>query len=404
MANTNLTSTIIAKEALMILENECVMGRQVYRGYEGEFDKAPNGYLPGSTINVRRPADFTVRTGRTVSVQDVVEGQIPVTVNTQIGIDFQFTTQELTQNIKVLSERVIRPAMVQLANQVDRDLTGLYSSVNSWVGTPGTNISTFAGLAKGPERLDLMGVPTDARNAVLSPTDYWAMAGGQTALYMQGVANQAYRKGEIGVVAGLETYMSQNLTSHVRGTAVSATVNSLFSTTYALTLNSRTQSFAIDLATSKTVVVGDVFTIADVFAVNPVTKATQSYLQQFVAVSAIGGTATVTFTISPPIITTGAFKTVSAAPTASSTVAFLGTGSSTYVQNLVFHKNAFSLVMVPMVSPPGAVDVSRQSYKGYSVRVIPFYTGLNDISAWRLDLLYGVTALDPRLAVRVSGT
>jgi hypothetical protein len=60
--------------------------------------------------------------------------------------------------------------------------------------------------------------------------------------------------------------------------------------------------------------------------------------------------------------------------------------------------------VVPMIKPPGAVDVSRKSYKGYSVRVIPYYTGSNDISAWRLDMLYGVKCLDPRIATRISGT
>jgi len=71
---------------------------------------------------------------------------------------------------------------------------------------------------------------------------------------------------------------------------------------------------------------------------------------------------------------------------------------------MIFHKNAFGLVMVPMVAPPGAVDVSRKSYNGYSVRVIPYYDGTNDISNWRLDVLYGVKTLDPRLATRIVGT
>jgi hypothetical protein len=39
MANRVLTADIIAKEAVMILENTCVMGGLVYRGYEDEFAK-----------------------------------------------------------------------------------------------------------------------------------------------------------------------------------------------------------------------------------------------------------------------------------------------------------------------------------------------------------------------------
>jgi hypothetical protein len=50
------------------------------------------------------------------------------------------------------------------------------------------------------------------------------------------------------------------------------------------------------------------------------------------------------------------------------------------------------------------VDVSRQTYKGTSVRVIPVYDGVNDESAWRLDILYGTKVIDERLATRISGT
>ena len=70
---------------------------------------------------------------------------------------------------------------------------------------------------------------------------------------------------------------------------------------------------------------------------------------------------------------------------------------------MIFHKNAFALCMVPLESPPGAVDVARRSYKGWSVRLIPYYDGTNDVSNWRLDVLYGVKTLDARLATRISG-
>jgi hypothetical protein len=80
-------------------------------------------------------------------------------------------------------------------------------------------------------------------------------------------------------------------------------------------------------------------------------------------------------------------------------VSFIGSASTSYAQNLVFHKNAFALAIVPKVSPPGAKDVARESYKG-----IPFYNGSTDVSTMRLDVLYGFKALDPRLATRISGT
>ncbi len=405
MANTNLTASIVAAEAIRILENQCVMAKLVYRGYEPEFDKNVNGYTVGNSINIRRPADFTVRSGRTASVQDVVEGQFPLVLNTQIGVDFKFTSQELTQNINSISDRVIRPAMIQLANKIDGDCLALATATNSWVGTPGNPIGTFKDLAKGAERLDLLGVPQDGRAAVLSPTDYWAMASSSTALFMQAVATDAYRNGNLGMIANFDTWASQNVLSFTRGTAVTATASSgTLTTSYASTLNANTMSFAFDFATSKSIAAGDVFTLSGVNAVNPVTKATANYLQQFVVIAAVGGTGTVTATITPPIIATAtAFQTVSAAPTASSIATFLGAASTVSAQNLIFAKQALTLAMAPMESPPGAVDVSRQSYKGYSVRVIPFYDGTTDTSTWRLDCLYGVKLLDPRQISRLSG-
>ncbi len=416
MSNTTLTASIIAAEAIRILENNTVMGNLVYRGYEEEFDKKVNGYTVGDSITIRRPTDFTVRDGATAAIQDAVEGSTTFTVNKQKGVDFKFTSSDLTLKIGDLSERIIRPAMIQLANQVDRDLLALYKDVWNWVGTPttaGPLIDSFSDFAKGAERLDLSGAPQSDRSAVLSPSDFWALLGSQTALYMQDVAKGAYRQGSLGMIGGVDTYMTQNIQTHTTGARDNTTPvvkGNANSTTWASSRTTGTMSLlTVGLDASTTVKQGDVFTISTVFAVNPVTKATLGYLQQFVVTADVTSdgttTNTTTLTISPPIIASGAFQTVSGAPVDGATITFVSsTASLSYSSNLMFHKNAFGLVMVPMVSPPGAVDVSRKSYKGYSVRVIPYYDGTNDVSNWRLDVLYGVKTLDPRLAVRMVGT
>jgi hypothetical protein len=150
MANTILNPSIIAKAAVRILDNELVMAKQVFRGYEDEFTNKVNGYNVGDTISIRKPTDFTVRSGTTASVQDVVEGKETFTVGTVKGVDFSFTSTQLTLNIGELSERVIKPAMVQLANAVDSDLMTLYRDVYNYVGTPGTTVGSFAAAAKAP--------------------------------------------------------------------------------------------------------------------------------------------------------------------------------------------------------------------------------------------------------------
>lgn len=413
MANSVLTIDTIATAAVAILDNELVMAKQVYRGLESEFTNTINGYEKGDTVSMRRPTDFTVRDGATASNQDVTEGKVALSVDKQKGIDFGFTSKELTLSIGELSERVIKPAMVQLANQIDRDLMALYQRVPSWVGTPGQVVNSYSDFAKAPERLDEYAVPSNGRSAVLSPQDHWGLLGSQTSLYIQDAAKGAYRNGSLGMIGGVDTYMAQNVPTHTVGVATGTPkVNGgSQNVTYASVKDGAfTQTLNTDGWTNSTTGIlkaGDVFTIAGVYAVNPVTKATLPFLKQFaVQADADSGASTgpAALTIYPAIIASGAFQNVSAAPADNADITVLGTGGTGYRQNMVFHKNAFALAMVPLIAPPGAVEVSRKSYKGTSVRLIPTYDGTNDKSNFRLDCLYGVKAIDPRLATRVSGT
>lgn len=413
MANSVLTIDTIATAAVAILDNELVMAKQVYRGLESEFTNKVNGYEVGDTVSMRRPTDFTVRDGATASNQDVTEGKISLQVNKQKGIDFGFTSKELTLSITELSDRVIKPAMVQLANQIDRDLMALYQRVPNWVGTPGQTVNSYADFAKAPERLDEYAVPSSGRSAVLSPSDHWGLLGSQTSLYIQDAAKGAYRNGSLGMIGGIDTYMAQNVPTHTVGVATGTPkVNGASqNVTYASVADGDfTQSLVTDGWTNSTTGIlkaGDVITISGVYAVNPVTKATLPFLKQFtVTADANSGASTgpATLTIYPAIIASGAFQNVSAAPADDADIVVLGTGGTGYRQNMVFHKNAFALAMVPLIEPPGAVQVSRKSYKGTSVRLIPTYDGTNDKSNFRLDVLYGCKAVDPRLATRLSGT
>jgi hypothetical protein len=177
--------------------------------------------------------------------------------------------------------------------------------------------------------------------------------------------------------------------------------------TYDTAKNTWTQSLITDgwtAAAASRVKEGDVFTIANVYMVNPKTKASTGILQQFIVTadgsSDAGGN--LTMTISPPMITSGPYQTVNAAAADNAALTFVGTASTAYTQNLVYHKNTLALAMVPLEMPAAAYGGHRETYKGLSVRVIPIYDGTNDISKWRLDLLYGRKVIDPRLATRLT--
>jgi hypothetical protein len=414
MANVTLTADIIAAKAIDILENNLVMAKKVYRGHESEFAKKVNGYKVGETITIRKPNQFTVRDGATAAIQDVVEGTTTMSVNKQKGVDFKFSSADMSLEIDEFEDRILKDAMIKLANQVDTDLMALYKNVSNWVGPSSGSIDSFADFALAPERLDLGAVPQNDRTAILSPSDYWALVGSQTGVYVNSIANPAYRDGSLGMIGNVETFMSQNVPVHTTGTrdnttpfTKTAVSGGVLSTTYAASKDLGYMDLSTDgHDASVTIKAGDVFTIADVYDVNPVTKATLPHLKMFTVVSDVtaNGTTTTetTIRISPPIIPSGAFQNVSAAPANDKALSFVGTASTLIRQNLVFHKNAFALAVVPMEKPEGAVNCVRKSHKGLSVRMIPYYDGTNDVSNWRLDILYGVKCLDERLATRLG--
>jgi len=410
MANTTLTADVVAKAALAILDNELGVVKTFHRAHEEEFTNQVNGYKIGDTVSIRRPADFTIRTGPTLSSQDVIEGKTTLTIDQQCGVDFQFTSSDLTLKIQDLSERVMKPAMSTIINYMASDvLQQLYYGTYNWVGGVGGTVDSFAKLAQAPKQLDKFAVPQDNRSAVLSPDDFWGLVGSQTALYVQDAARDAYRNGSLGNIGGVDTRMNQMVPTHTVGPlGGTPLVNGASqNVTYDSVKNTWSQSLITDgwtAAAASRLKKGDVFSIANVYAVNPKTKAVTNVLQQFVVNADVSsdGSGNLTANISPPIIVSGPYQTVNAAPADNAAITVKGTASTGYVQNLVYHKNAMALAIVPMEMPAAAYGGHRESYKGLSLRVIPIYDGTNDVSKWRLDLLYGRKLIDPRLSTRLT--
>jgi hypothetical protein len=403
MTDRILTASVVAKAALAVLENELGVVKTFYRAHEDEWGNTVNGYKKGSSINIRRPEDGTVRVGAVASNTSVIEGSVALTVDQQIGTDFNFSSADLTLNVADLTERVIKPRMTNIVNYMVSDcLTTLYRGTYNYVGTPATTFSGFASFARGAERMDQLAIPSSDRAACLSPTDKWGFLGPSVSLNVQGIANPAYREGDVGRVAGIETYMSQVTPTHTTGTRAGGTLNSgTLSVTYDSVRSTMVQTLTVTSVTG-IANAGDVFTLAGVNMVNPKTKADTGIPQQFVVTTTTASGPT-SLVVSPPIIVAGPHQNCTAAPATNAAITWLGAASTAFRQNLFYHKNSMALAVVPLEIPPGTVDAARESYKGISVRVIPYYDGANDVANWRLDLLYGRALIDPRLSVRAGG-
>lgn len=410
MANSLLTTQIIVREALVQLENELVAAKLVNRRYEKNYSKAKDG----DTIRVRRPIRYNVRTGATMVPQDTEEGNISVKVDKQRGVDLQFSSVDMTLTIEEFSERYLKAGMKELAQYIDADILALYYKVPNWVGATTETVDSYSDYTRGPERLDQLAVPAADRVGILHTTDHWATVRSLSGIYVEKRAESAIKNAEIGMLADTATYKSQNIAIHTTGTWSGSPVcnTSTAPTTYAAVKGTTPMQQTLAVTGAATGVTGyakagDVITIVGVNDINPRNYANLGRLKQFTVLAdadSDGGGA-VSLTISPAIITSGPYRNcvISSAGSGKALVPF-GAAAATNRANLVMHKDALGLVMVPMELPAGAVNPARETYKDISARLIPVYDGTNDYNQWRLDVLYGVEAYYPEMATRLCGT
>lgn len=412
MPNTLITPSMIAKEALMQLENNLVFANRVHREYVKDFSGGQ-----GSTVAIRRPVKFNTSNGAVLVKQDVEEKSTNIVVDQRKHVGWEFSTQDLTLSIEEYSERYIKPAAITLANTLDRSISTLYRSVFNLVGTPGTTPASFAAAAAAAQRLDEMAVLTENRTLAVNPAAAYAIAGNQLTLNSVGdVEKTAYENAKVGKIATMEMFSTQNVRTHTVGPLGGAPLinGANQNVTYANAVGATwSQTLITDgwsLAAAPRLNAGDVFTIAGVFAVNPVpddtgAKMVMPYLQQFTVLANASSDAAgnLTATISPPIIISGPQQTVSAAPADNAAITVVGTAATSYPMNMAFHRNAFALVTVPLEMPDGAAFKARENYKGLSMRVIKDYDITNDTEIIRLDMLFGTKAIYPDLACRLVG-
>ena len=420
MSNTLLTISKITNEALMVLENELTFTSEVDRNYDDQF--AVVGAKIGNTVNVRRPGRFIGTTGPALNVEDFNETSVPVTLSTQFHVDTQFTTQDLALSLDMFSDRVLKPAVAAIANKIDRD--GLVMAKNNTAnivgtaGTPPTGLITY--LTAGAY-LDSEGAPRDGRRScIVEPFTSATIVDSLKGLFVpQEVIGDQYRKGMMGRdSAGMNWKMDQNVVSQTFGSWAGGTASTLTTNTSTFTgslTSGWAQTSTITLAQGATITLnqGDVIQIAGVFAVNPQNR--QAYgtnkLRNFVVTSTVTGTGsgTMSVTVSPAIITAGQFQNVSVQSTSSTaTVTPFSAGVSgagvVSPQNIIMHRNAFTLACADLELPEGVHFAGRASDKeiGLSMRVVRQYTINNDSIPTRLDVLYGWAPLYPELACRVA--
>jgi hypothetical protein len=391
---------MITRKILEILENNLVITRTVNRQYDSSF--AQEGAKIGSTLRIRLPDRALVTDGAALQVQDDNEQYTTLTVASQKHIGVNFTTAELTMQLDDFAERVLKPRISQLASSIDADVANSFQNIFQSVGTPGTTPGTSLVLLQAQQKLNEAAAVMSPRYATVNPAANAALVEGMKGLFNPvSTISKQFKSGLMGegILGYEELNMSQSIKQHTTGTRTGAhTVTTTVSSQGAT-------SIAITGTGSQTIKKGDVFTIASVYSVNPQTRESTGSLQQFVATAdatASGGAYTVS--VSPAIYTASqALATVDSFPQASAVVTFLGSASTQYPQNLIYHRDAITFATADLVMPQGVDMASRQVHNGISLRVVRQYDINNDRMPCRVDVLYGYSVIRPQMAVRMWG-
>ena len=401
MANSLITCSIVAKESLAILENQLTFSSMVNRDFEAEFTgNMSRGYAPGATINIKKPPRYTYRTGRVATPQATTETTVPITLS-QGGCDLSFTSLERTLSLTKLEDK-LAAAMAPIANEIDRQGLALahfntYNTLNPTGALPTTQIDAVNIVTAANRRLDEMGAPRDKRRAfVMGPGLNAATVAGFSGLFnAQGTVSKQFGSGLMVDSLGLSYGMDQNVDTHTNGTqnVAGTNVNGAGQTGAAVTV----------VGLGGTLTRGQIVTFPGCFAVNPQSRQSTGVLAQFVVTADVAAAAT-SIPISPAIVTSGPFQNVTASPTTGSPFLVVGAASTAYQCNVAYHRDAFTLAMVPMWAPPGGkgvIDVAQETYNGFTIKVTEFYDGTNDNSIMRLDVLFGWAATYPELSTKV---
>ena len=403
MANSLVTIDMVTREALRIAHEKLQFIGTVDRQYDSSYGQT--GAKIGSALRVRKPNQYTRTQGsRVMDVQEQAEQTGTITLATQDHVDMRFNSAELALSIDEISKRYIEPAVSVLASGIESDFLAYATKATfNTAGTAGTPPTDLVAVGAARAKLNQYLAPKDGNRFVqMDSVTMGGMVNGLKGLFQDSTQiKEQYREGMIGRTAMADWYENDRMWTMTNGSDVTGTTDAAA----LVTDGGNTVDMHTTIAVSA-VNVGQVFTIAGVYACHPETKAPYASLQQF-TITSIGAS---TVTVSPSIYLTGPRKNVVSSTGAnlattdfnSKTLTFVGAASTSYTQNLMYHKEAFQFVTADLPIMDDASKCVRRVQDGLSMRVWQASDIRNDELLMRIDILYGMAALHPEWACRVT--
>jgi len=412
VANNILTPTMITREALRVLHQKLNFIGTVNRQYDDRY--GADGAKIGSTLNIRMPPKYTVRTGAALSAQDYVDRSTPLSVSSQYGVDVSFTTVDLTLSLDDFSGRFIKPAMAQLAAKLEGDALALaYKNVGNYLNATTNTSMTYSFFMGAGAQLTRSLAPLSDRTALLNPNSKVAFLDATKALFhaSQNLEKQ-YKDGMLLDTGGFAVYENSLLPNHTTGTLAGSPVitGEPANTTTSNSWISQTTLSITGATAGTTLKAGDIITIANLYDVHSETKVNTGISKRFqVQADVTLTTATSAYAVTVRAGGGGimygsgnAFQNVSlsgATVMSGAAVTLVGAVNTAFAQDLFYHQDAFVFATADLVdvSNLGAWG-ARQSMDGISMRLAKQYAIATDTVPCRFDVLWGFGSLYPELA------
>ncbi len=403
MSNSFAVTDLVAKEALRVAHEKLAFIATVDRQYDESFKM--NGSNPhGATLRVKSANAYKRRQGsRVMDVQDQNESTQTITVATQDGVDMRFNSQELMQSVAndgafdQLSKNYIVPAVSTLVAGIEGDFLAFATKATAnLAGTAGSAVANLTPIAAARAKLNQSLAPKDMRAVQMDSITMASLVSGVPAYFNPAadIANQ-YREGMVKRTQMADFYENEKVWTLTNTGDVAGDVNAAIS-------SGATSLTASNLSVAPTA--GMVFTIAGVYDVHPETKAPYASLKQFV----VGSGSTTTNVVFSPALrfsTTDPRQNayIAAGSISSGAITFVGSLSTSYVQSLMYHPDAYQFVTgdLPMMDDAQKCVVKKQD--NLSIRVWMGSDIRNDELLMRMDILYGFAALRPEWGCRIIG-
>jgi hypothetical protein len=399
--NTFKFIDMVASEALAIAHEQSSLLATVDRQYDEYFGKA--GGKIGDTLRVRSPNQYKIRSGNAMDVQAQNEVTQNVTMSTLKGVDMDFSRVDLLlktddpKQVAAFSKRYIEPAMSTLISNIEYEAMAYYTKrTYNLAGTAGSAINslTTPNLARAKLNQNLAPKGKDGRAIQMDSMTMASLVGGAAAYFNpQKDISEQYREGLVARTSMADYYENERVWTMTNSGDVGGEIN--FGT-----LTSGITSLTVDgftVAPNE----GQVFTVEGVYDIHPETKAAYSHLKQFVVTA--GATST-NLTFSPAMIysTTDPRQNCAGIPIDGADITFVGAVGASYVQPLMYHKEAFQFVTADLPTFPNTT-MSQKSLDGLSLCVWMDADIRNNNLLCRIDILYGFAALRPEWACRMAG-